>query len=151
MAKIHVGTGIDNYIKDLQNLEHKAPEAIGAAIYKGAGIITDEIRKNINALPKSVAPDLAKKGLLDGLGISRQGNDSGFINVKAGFAGYNEHYTKKYPAGHPNAMIARSIEGGTSWMPKHPFVAPAIRSKKEEAEKTMADVIDKYLKENMEG
>ena len=117
MAKFQVGNGIDNYIQQLQDLEFATDDILGRAIYIGAGIITDAIRTNIQALPKSVCSDVQKEGLLSGLGISRMQADNGYFNVKVGFDGYNKHITKKYPRGHANAMIARSIESGTSFSP----------------------------------
>ena len=66
-----------------------------------------------------------------------------------GFDGYNEDVTKKWPHGKPNSMIARSIEGGTSWKAKHPFIAPAVRSSRDAAEKAMAEEIEKSIQETM--
>jgi len=149
MAKFYVGKGIDQYIDQLTNLEFSAHEVIGRAIYKGADIVTDAVRANIQKLPKSVCTDVQRKGLLDGLGIASMRQDGGEYNVKVGFDGYNGHITKKYPKGHANSMIARAIESGTSFSPKHPYIAPAVRATKEQAEKAMADEINKELTKKM--
>lgn len=149
MAKFQVGNGIDRYMEQLRNLEYSGREVVGQTIYAGAEIVADELRKNIKRLPASACTELEKRGLLDGLGIARMQDDNGFFNVKIGFDGYNDHKTKKYPRGHPNAMVARSIEGGTSWKHKHPFVAPAIRAVRDAAEKKMAETADKIIKEKM--
>lgn len=149
MAKFQVGTGIDQYMAELRNLEQDAPEAIGKAIYQGAKIITDEIKGNIQQLSTRSASDVERAGLLDGLGISKMEDDSGYWNVKVGFDGYNAQVTKKYPKGHPNSMIARSIESGTSFRPKNSFVSAAVRNKKGQAEEEMAKIIDDYIKNSM--
>lgn len=149
--RLQVGSGIDNYVRELQNLEISAPEAIGKAIYQGADIVADAIKANIQALPVDDRkhPDkvtgiksIQKKGLIESFGISPSRNDNGYINVKAGFDGYNKLKTKKYPQGQPNAMIARTFESGNSFTKKIPFVAPAVRATKDAAERKMAQVID---------
>lgn len=145
MAKFYVGKGIDQYINQLTNLEFTAHDAIGRAIYKGADIVADAVRANIQKLPKSACTDAQRKGLLNGLGIASMRQDDGTYNVKIGFDGYNEHKTTKYPRGHANSMIARSIESGTSFSHKHPFIAPAVNATKSQAEKAMADEINKQI------
>lgn len=149
MAKFQVGTGIDQYITQLTNLEYQTEDLIGKAIYKGADIVADAIKANIESLPGSACTDVEKAGLISGFGIAKMQDENGYFNVKAGFDGYNDQVTKKYPKGKPNSMIARSIEGGTSWKSKHPFIAPAVRSSKDAAEKAMAEEIEKGINETM--
>lgn len=154
---------MDSYIADLEKLSLASEDMCGKAIYQGAKVITDQIRKNIEALPviadrnqyrgghdggaqlKGITRS-QKQGLLDGLGIARMQDDHGFLNVKVGMDGYNSTKTKKYPNGQPNAMIARSLESGSSVRTKDPFISKAIRSKKAEAEKAMAEEFDKETK-----
>lgn len=150
MAKFQVGTGMDKYLSQLQNLEFQTEDMIGHAIYKGADIVADAIKANIQGLPSSACSDKEKAGLLSGFGIAKMRDENGYFNVKAGFDGYNDDVTKKYPHGKPNSMIARSIEGGTSWKPKHPFIGPAIRATKDQAEQAMAEEIEKSIKSTMD-
>ena len=150
--RLQVGKGIDNYIDQLGNLEVTAPEAIGKAIYAGADIIADAIKANIEKMPVDDTPhhkekitgirSIQKQGLLHSFGIARLKDDNGYWNVKAGFDGYNNLKTKKYPKGQPNAMIARTFESGNSFTKKTPFVGPAIRAAKDTAEMKMAQIID---------
>lgn len=149
MAKFQVGSGIDEYISQLRNLEFNTEDLIGRAIYKGADIVADAIKANIESMPSSACTDVEKAGLLNGFGIARMQDENGYFNVKAGFDGYNDDVTKKWPHGKPNSMIARSIEGGTSWKAKHPFIAPAVRSSRDAAEKAMAEEIEKGINETM--
>lgn len=159
--KLTVGKGIDNYISELERISNATDDMIGKAVYAGADIIADEIRRNIENLPSvdtagtSAAKvtglrTIQKKGLLDGLGIAKKQTDMGYVHVKVGFDGYNGLKTSQYPKGQPNAMIARTFESGNSFTKKMPFVAPAVRDKREAAERKMADVIDtevsKYIK-----
>lgn len=149
MAKFQVGPGMDKYLSQLQNLEFQADDMIGRAIYKGAGIVADAIKANIQALPSSACSAVEKEGLINGFGISKMREENGYFNVKAGFSKNNKDVTKKFPHGKPNSMIARSIEGGTSFRPKHPFVGPAVRATKDKAEQAMAEEIDKNIKSTM--
>ena len=149
MAKFQVGSGIDEYIAKLENLEFSTEDLVGKAIYKGADIVADAIKANIQALPESACKDVEKEGLLNGFGIARLKDENGYFNVKVGFDGYNDDKTKKWPNGKPNSMIARSIEGGTSWKAKHPFISPAVKGSKDAAEKAMVEEIENELKKTM--
>ena len=169
MAKI-MFRNLKEYELQLAHLRERTPEIAGKAIYAGAEIITDAIRANIEALPavsdkagliayqkKEPAPltETAKKGLLDGLGITPMQDDNGFYNVKIGFDGpggehgYNDLRTEKFPKGQPNVMIARSLESGSSIAPKRPFVRPAVNASRKAAEEAMAKVIDEEIEKIM--
>lgn len=151
--KLTVGKGLDEYLSKLGNLLNDAPKAVGEATYEGANIVANEIKKNIEALPtderKGTAADklkgmkaVQKVGLLNSLGIAKHRVDNGYYNVKIGFDGYNK-------LGQPNAMVARTFEGGNSFTKKTPFVAPAVRATRELAEKKMQQVIDKRINTTM--
>ena len=89
-----------------------------------------------------------KEGLLDGLGITKMRYDGSLLNAKIGMDGYNKHVTDKYPKGHPNAMIARSVESGTSFRQKTPFIKPTVTAQKSRAEHRMAAEFDKQVAKN---
>ena len=147
--KYQVGKGIDDYVAKLGNLVFVGETLVGKAIYQGADIVADAVKASINALPASACTLVEKKGLQEGFGIARMRDDNGVYNVKLGFDGYNANKTKKYPKGKANAMIARSIESGTSWKAKHPFIAPAVRKSKAQAEAAMQKELDKNIKQIM--
>lgn len=166
MAKMKVGTGIDRYIQKLVNLEFASPHTAGMAVGEGAKIVADAIAAEAANLPveasrKYSADDQAsgitaaqKAGLQSqrlggGFGIAKMRQDGSFYNVKLGFHGYNSQKTKKYPSGQPNAMIARAVEGGTSFRKKNPFVSRAVRKVRKQAEKKMAEVVDQEIKKIM--
>lgn len=152
--KLTVGKGMDQYLSQLQNLEFDAPEAVGEAVYEGAKIVADAVKKNIDSLPTDDSPyqeyitaprTVQKKGLIKGFGIARMQNENGYMHVKLGFDGYNTMKTKKHPGGQPNAMIARSFESGNSFTRKLSFVSKATRATKDAAERKMAETIDKRI------
>ena len=43
--------GIDAYIGQLKKLQNKSDEVIGRAVYDGAAVVADAIRKEIDAIP----------------------------------------------------------------------------------------------------
>ena len=168
MAKLAVGNGLDKYIEELNKLAKNTSEVLGKSIYVGAGIVADEVRKNIEKIPVSnssrrgtqsdpidTITSAQKTGLLQGFGISGMATRDGIMNVKLGFEGYNSQvattsvkakWTDKRQA---NIMIARSVEGGTSFRKKHPFVAPAVRATRKKAEAAMAEQLDKEIEAAM--
>lgn len=163
--RFQVGKGMDEYLSKLGNLEMTAPLAIGRAIYQGAKVVADAIERNIEALPvddsqhgdqlkgiRSIQKEGLKgrpKGKGGGFGISKAETTNGYTHVKLGFDGYNKLRTKKYPGGQPNAMIARTIEGGNSFTRKHPFVGPAVRASRDQAEAAMGRTIDAEINKVM--
>lgn len=162
MAKFNIGRGLDDFIALLGDLEFEARGQMGRAIFVGAAVVADEIHKNIEALP--VQTKSAKKGkkrnptqveidgMLQGLGVAKMQDDNGFWNVKIGMDGYNAHRTEQYPNGHPNAMVARTIESGNSYMNKIPFISRAVsrtRAKsEEEMKKQFEELVEKTVKKH---
>lgn len=158
--------GLEEYLSKLKKLSspEQYKDIIGAVVYAGAGVVADSIRSAINALPVtknqhgtpqnkiSGCTAVQKKGLLDGLGIApmSRGYGTDYWHVKIGFDGYNGQKTEKYPKGQPNSLIARSIESGTSFRSKHPFVMPAANKAKKAAEAAMVKEFDEQLKKLVE-
>ena len=158
MGKITI-YGLKNYedtLKKLENLEKIA----GKAIYEGANIVTNKVRENIRALPS--VPDIdgikawkagapapitvkEKLGLLESLGIATMQYNGGVYDVKVYFDGYNDVKTKTYPNGQPNALIARSIESGSSISSAHPFIRPAANAVRKQAQKKMGEVVEEEI------
>ena len=158
--RFQVGKGMDEYLSKLGNLEMTAPLAIGRAVYDGAKVVADAVKRNIEALPVDDSPhsegerttglkSIQKEGLKHGFGISRSEMTNGYKHVKLGFSGYNKLKTKKYPSGQPNAMIARTFEGGNSFTKKTPFVGPAVRASRDQAEAAMEHTIDAEINKVM--
>lgn len=156
--------GLKMYTKDIERLNKNSLTIAGKATYQGAKVIADEVKKNLNntatisngkALQawrkgvKAILTESQKKNLVESFGVSPSQNDKGFINVKLGFDGYNDTVTKRWPKGQPNAMIARSLESGSSTFDKQPFFRPAVAAKKNEAIKAMQKVFDEETEKIM--
>ena len=143
--------GLKEYEEMLSKLDKDTVPMIGRALYEGGKVVADEFRREVEALPV-VAPNVRgtserklagitseqKRGLLQGLGIAKMRSRDGVHDIKIGFDGYNSVHTKKYPGGQPNAMIARSVNTGSSFR--------AARNSKARAEKAMQQQFDKDLK-----
>ena len=169
MAKWIVGDGCDKYVAQLERLNADTAQIIGEAIYPAAGIVTDQIKANIQNLkvsgrnsrrgtqadPIDTITSAQKQGLIYGLGISKMKESDGFVNVKVGEDGYNSQVSdKNMRAGwtsirQANAMIARAVEYGTYFRKRTPFVAPAVRATKKKAEAAMAEQLDKEIEKVM--
>ena len=150
MAKLVVGNGINEYISQLQKLGNDTDKIIGRSIYEGAKVVADAVHDEISKLPDSVVTDVQRQGLLAGLGIAKLKRTMLSSDVKIGEDGYNGHITAKYPNGHPNAMIARSIISGTSWRPqKNDFVGRAVARTRSQAENIMKQTCDEEIKKVM--
>lgn len=158
MAKIEF-IGIDEYFKRLDELGKYSIGLCKRALYDGAAVIADAVRAEVNALPTSDRDgkkgedqpilEYEKNGLQEGLGVTKMKSDNGFIYTRIDFDGYNRLKSKKYPNGHPNSMIARAINSGTSKRPKNPFMNRAIKKGRAKAEAAMKARMDADINEIM--
>ena len=125
--------GFENYAGIIKELEKHSKDIAGAAVYAGAKVVADKVKRQIDHIDSGEKSDYEydrrerqKEGLRKSMGISAMRNDNGFLNVKVGFDGYNDIKTRKYPNGQPNAMVARVFNYGTSHNRKQPFFKNAI-------------------------
>lgn len=142
--------GLDKYVAQLERLGKKTDTVISEAVYEMTKVVADEVKANLIALPsvpdteglKAFASEPQQKipitkaqkwGLVHSFGIASLRNEGGFVHVKIGFDGYNEVKTKTFPNGQPNALIARSIESGSSTREKTPFLRPALAAVRKQA------------------
>lgn len=162
MATIQFKKG-DEYLAKIAKLEAGLRDEIcGSAIYGAAGIVADEIRASLEQIPTdegfgtSGSPvrgprKVQVKGLEEGLGIaSMQDDGTGYFHVKIGFDGYNKVVTRRWPNGQPNQMVARSVESGTTWMQKNPFVRRAVTTSRKRALDFMKNSVDQTIKKIMD-
>lgn len=160
MPKIEM-RGLDEYMQALSRLELGTKEkVIGPAVYQGAKIAADAIQSEITSIPvdnRFGTPSrpnnginaIQKAALHQSFGITKMRNDKGIYNVKLGFDGYNSIKTRRWPKGQPNAMIARALERGTSWLKSYKFIKKAMSKAKTEALDAMQKAVDKGLAEIM--
>lgn len=144
--------GLDEYLKELEAVNKASRGAIGKAVYEGAKVVADEFRAAIDALPidnrrrpdqRTGVKTIEKIGLQDGLGIASIREENGFINVKVGFSGYVTDRNGDWDV--PVSKIARSLESGTSFMPKYQTFSKASKKAKKQCEKAMALAFDDMI------
>lgn len=147
MAKFEF-EGLSGYVKTLEQLELETDTIIGQAVYEGASVVANMMKAAIYDIPtderrhvdrRDGITSVQKAGLINSFGISPLRNDNGYINVKLGFDGYNA-------IGQPNVMIARSVESGTSFMPKFQTFTKATNEAKKKCEETMAKALEEEIK-----
>ena len=166
MAKIE-SAGAAEYLEMLKKLTKETDGICKHAVYEGAKVAADAINEAIDDITVHSLPNGAKyyyikeeekvgkehvmldgvteaqaKGLHKGLGVAAMQKEDGSWNTKIGFDGYNDVKTKQYPKGQPNALIARSVESGSTIRNKTPFIAPAVRKIRKKSENAMQVVIE---------
>ena len=136
LAKMRV-SGFKELEVQLSKLGKATTNIGGKAVKAGAGVLADQVRKN---LEKNLQDSGYSTGdLLDSFGISPVDVDkNGVINASVGFAGYDRK-------GVPNALKARAMESGTSKQRKKPFMRPAIKATKDKVEKVMQETMDNEI------
>jgi hypothetical protein len=117
--------GMDEYRDQLEGIEREIPKLVNSTLYEGAAILADAVQQEIDGL-RQIPPE-ARQGLHDGLGVARFWRENGSTVTKIGWEGYNKKRTKRWPKGQPNAMIARSVQRGTSWMRADRFATRAAK------------------------
>lgn len=150
--------GIDEYFKKLNKLGKYSIGLCKRSLYDGAGVVANAVRAETEALPTTdrngdpqEVLEYEKQGLLDGLGVAKMRGDHGLIYTRIDFDGYNRLRSKKYPNGHPNSMIARSINSGASNRPKNPFMTRAVNKARKAAIAAMASRMDSDINQIMKG
>lgn len=152
--------GLEECENQLIKLQNISRTCIGEAIYEGAKEIADAVKQATQNLPvdNRIARSgemlhgvstLQKQGLIESFGVAKMRDDNGFLNVKLGFDGYNNVHTAMYPNGQPNAMIARSVNSGTSFRQKIPFVDSTVRAKKSACEAAIKKKFDEVLERKL--
>lgn len=149
--KVEIGfENLDKLVKQLEELSNHSEDMCKRAIYDGGAIVGNEMKKMITRIPvlpekhgrdKVITGASAKQidGLVESMGLAPIQRYGRGLNTKVGFDGYNDVRTKKYPKGQPNMMIARSINAGTSFRNKFPFVERAASNSRVPAEVAMAE------------
>ena len=145
----------DNWIATIEGLGKDADGVASRVVYEGAATVADGIREAIKGLPAQSSgerhrrgvTEVERAGLLEGLGVASHQKKDGSVNTKIGFSGYNAYVTKQYPKGHPNSMVARTVESGTSWLQKTPFIAPTVRRLRASTVAAMQAELDNYIRQ----
>lgn len=160
MAKMTV-KGLREVENMLDTIASSSGEIASKGLYDGAGVVADAVKSAVDTIPVSNTygtEDVKKRGisadermgLKEAVGIAPHQESGAKVHTSVGFDGYVGNTTRKYPKGKPAAMIARSVERGTSFMYATPFVKPTVQKCRRTAqaaiEKTVREEIQKKQK-----
>ena len=152
--------GLDELQKKLEGLGENTNAILSKALFAGADVMYEGLKKSIQALPEDsgyknikrgdsprnvVSPE-DKQDMVTHLGISRFIKTAGGMYTRVSFNGYGTIKTKKFPNGRPVVLIARSINSGSSVRMKHPFIRPTINQYKQAANDAMRKAVEEELK-----
>lgn len=167
MAKI-TAPKASEYIRNLTTLEDHTDALCKMAVYAGAKVAADAINAAIDNITVHNLPPgktyyylkeedqkagvmldgvtkAQAEGLKKGLGIAVMEYKGKAWNTIVGFDGYNDVKTETYPNGQPNALIARSVESGSTIRNATPFIAPAVESIMKDAENAMQITVENKI------
>jgi len=159
MAKMQI-EGLEEYTKVIQRISDNSDVVIAKSVYEGARIVADDMKSEMKKITVDNGvgseknklngiSNLQKADLINGFGIAPIKVDGDYTNTKLGFSGYGRTKTKKYPKGVPIQIIARSVNSGTSFRKKNPFVQRTVNRIRKKAQQAMAQVIDEEIKKEM--
>jgi len=147
--------GMDELTAMLAKAEESAQGIAAQALYAGAGVVADEISKGARGLTTSrfryangwqrqPSPEEKEAVVSAGVGISKFKNTGNAVNTSVGYSqsGYADVNGKRKAV----ALIANSINSGTSFMKKQPFVRKAASQSKTKA----SEAIEKEITERTE-
>lgn len=148
--------GLDKFIEQIERLEADTSPIFAKTLYNGAEVMADAIKSSINGIVPDDTPynpnrtktgptSVQIEGLAQSFGISPMRTTKDEMNVKLGFDGYNSIRSTRWPKGQPNAMVARSVESGTSWMTKQPFIARTQKAMRQAVEEKMKITLEKEI------
>jgi hypothetical protein len=144
--------GMEELSEMLEQLANAAPAVAAQALYKGAGIMAAEINqgaRSIKTAPFKYAgkdqtrlpsPEEVDALLSVGAGVAKFDKNGTEVNTSIGYG--NTGYANINGKQKPIPLIANSINSGTSFMQKQPFVRKAAKSGGTKAMQAMAEAIE---------
>jgi len=144
--------GMEELSAMLNGMAEASEPAASRAVYKGAGIVADEIKKgaeSIRTAPFKFAPEGStrlpspeEKAVIlaaGGAGIAKFDKNGSEVQTSVGYA--KSGYALMAGRVKPIPQIANAINSGTSFMPKQPFVRKAARTGGKKAMEAMKESI----------
>lgn len=134
--------GLEEFINLCIFTDKQLDRIVGRTIYPGGRVMSsaiqasmrnirtsEEYQKNARQYGRKIMPTKRQvAALIESFGIAKIRKNKYGYNVKCGYDGYNDIVSERWPKGQPNAMIARSINKGTSFMMAQPFMDAAVSS-----------------------
>lgn len=147
--------GMDTFIQMNFETIKRTDKIIRKSIHPGAKYMADEIKQALESIPvqdghsryrmRQGITTVQKNSLIESFGIARLRKGTWGYNVKLGFDGYNPIVTKRWPKGQPNAVVARSLNTGTSFLKRYPFMDMTVERCKAQTIKLIEDEFNEQL------
>ena len=165
MAEITGTETIKEYLELLKGALEKRKELFQKSIKPGADIVADYCKAELNNLRVDDTPYIfisqynkkrglsqkQKEGLIKSMGLAPLKKKQDGWDVKLGFDGYNDIKSSRWKNGQPNAMIARSVNKGTSFMVAQPYMDRTIVATEYKADKAIEEEFIKLFKDYIKG
>ena len=128
--------GADELLRKMDKLPEKAAKVAAEALYEGAGVMADAVSQAVHGIAtedfryatggRKRLPSPEEKAILEGAkhGVAKFQNDGTKIQTSIGFD--NSGYADLKGKTKPIPLIANSINHGTSFMQKQPFLRKAF-------------------------
>lgn len=128
--------GADELLRKMDKLPEKAAKIAAEALYEGAGVMADAVGRAVQGIAtekfryatggRTRLPSPEEKAVVANAkhGVAKFRNDGTKIQTSIGYQ--RAGYAKMVGRTKPVPLIANSIEHGTSFMKKQPFMRKAI-------------------------
>ena len=149
--------GLDELLKQLEKAEGNAEHVAAEALYEGAGVMADAVSRAVNSIAtepfkyakggkkRKASPE--EKAIIENAktGVAKFRKNGISVQTSVGMqnAGYAELAGKTKPI----PLIANSINSGTSFMQKQPFLRKAFSQNKSKAQNAIENGIKAHEKE----
>jgi hypothetical protein len=152
--KINVD-GLSEVSEMLTRLESHAGTAAAKGLYDGAGLMADEVNRGAETIvtepfhygtsTRMRLPSPEEKAIVTeaGVGIAPFDKNGAEVNTSIGYQARGYAYLKGRRK--PVPLIVNSINSGTSFMKKQPFIRQAARSGAQKCMKAIKDAIEAEL------
>lgn len=162
MAEITGTETVREYLNLLRGALEKRKQLFTRSIKPGADIVADYCKGKLLDLktddtffkfsqqynhPRRGPTKRQKAGLVESMGLAPIQKKPDGWDVKLGFDGYNDIVSERWPKGQPNAMIARSVNKGTSFMVAQPFMDKTVSVTTAKANKAIEEEFIKIFTE----
>ena len=155
--------GIQEFVDLCIFTDRQLDRVIGRSIYPGGRLVANAVKKAIEGIHTDdhlfkfaakysrlrTGPTKREKAwIAKSFGIAEIRRNIHGWNVKLGFDGYSDIQTTnpKIKMGVlPNALIARSVNSGTSFMAAQPFMDISVRQNTQACEKAIEEQFDKEI------
>lgn len=128
--------GLNELLKDMENMPKAAEKVAAEALYEGAGVMADAVSKAVDSIEtepfryaaggKKRKPSPEEKAILQAApkGVAKFRKNGVGIQTSVGMQ--NSGYATLEGKNKPVPQIANSINSGTSFMEKQPFMRRAF-------------------------